>query len=68
VKAISGIDFAKLLEKKGWELRRTKGSHHIYAKTGNPSRISVPIRGNSPLKIGLLKHFMKAAGIDETEL
>jgi transposase InsO family protein len=27
VKAISGKDFAKLLEKKGWELRRTKGSH-----------------------------------------
>ena len=32
MKAISGKDFAKLLEKKGWELGRTKGSHHIYAK------------------------------------
>ncbi|GIW55447.1 MAG: hypothetical protein KatS3mg082_1851 [Nitrospiraceae bacterium] len=35
MKAISGKDFAKLLEKKGWELRRTKGSHHIYAKAEN---------------------------------
>jgi predicted RNA binding protein YcfA (HicA-like mRNA interferase family) len=52
VKAISGKDFAKLLEKKGWKLRRTKGSHHIYAKAGNPTRISVPIHGNSALKIG----------------
>jgi predicted RNA binding protein YcfA (HicA-like mRNA interferase family) len=68
VKAISGKDFAKLLEKNGWELRRTKGSHHIYAKDGNPARISVPIHGNIPLKIGLLKHFMKVAGIDESEL
>ena len=67
MKAISGKDFAKLLEKKGWELRRTKGSHHIYAKAGNPARISVPIHGNSPLKIGLLRHLMKIAGIDETE-
>ncbi|MBS0150228.1 MAG: type II toxin-antitoxin system HicA family toxin [Nitrospira sp.] len=68
MKAISGKDFAKLLEKKGWELRRTKGSHHIYGKVGDPARISVPIHGNSPLKIGLLRHLMKVAGIDETEL
>jgi predicted RNA binding protein YcfA (HicA-like mRNA interferase family) len=68
VKAISGKDLAKLLEKKGWELRRTKGSHHIYAKPGNPARISVPIHGNGPLKVGLLRHLMKVAGIDESEL
>ena len=68
MKAISGKDFAKLLEKKGWELRRTKGSHHIYAKEGNPARITVPIHGSSSLKVGLLKHFMKVAEIDEDEL
>jgi predicted RNA binding protein YcfA (HicA-like mRNA interferase family) len=67
VKALSGKDFSKLLERKGWELRRINGSHHIYAKAGVPARISVPIHGNSPLKIGLLKHFMKVAGIDESE-
>ena len=65
---ISGRDFAKLLERKGWELRRTKGSHHIYAKAGNPARISVPIHGDSQLKIGLLKHLMRVAEIDESEL
>jgi predicted RNA binding protein YcfA (HicA-like mRNA interferase family) len=40
VKAISGKDFAKLLERKGWVLRRVNGSHHIYNKEGNPARIS----------------------------
>jgi len=68
VKAISGKEFAKLLERQGWVLRRIKGSHHIYVKEGAPVRISVPIHGNKPLKIGLLKHFMKVAGIDEGEL
>jgi predicted RNA binding protein YcfA (HicA-like mRNA interferase family) len=68
VKTISGKDFAKLLEKKGWELRRTEGSHHIYANASHPARISVPIHGNSPFKIGLLRHLMKVAGIDENEL
>jgi predicted RNA binding protein YcfA (HicA-like mRNA interferase family) len=37
-------------------------------KEGNPARISVPIHGNKPLKIGLLRHFMKVAGIDESDL
>lgn len=68
MKAISGKTLARLLEKKGWELRRVKGSHHVYAKGGTPVRISVPIHGNKPLKIGLLKHLMKVAGIDEDEL
>ena len=68
MKAISGKDFAKLLEKKGWELRRTKGSHHIYTKSGNPARISVPVHRNSVLKIGLLRHLIKIAGIGENEL
>lgn len=68
MRAISGKDFAKLLERKGWELRRTRGSHHIYVKEGNPVRISVPIHGNSALKMGLLKHLMKLAGIEESEM
>ncbi|MGH9959892.1 MAG: type II toxin-antitoxin system HicA family toxin, partial [Pyrinomonadaceae bacterium] len=52
----------------GWLLRRTQGSHHIYVKEGNPARISVPIHSNEPLKVGLQRHFMKVAEIDETEL
>jgi len=68
VKAVSGKEFAKLLERKGWKLKRVKGSHHIYMKEGMNVRISVPIHGNKPLKLGLLKYFMKIAGIDESEL
>ncbi len=68
MKTVSGKEFAKLLEKKGWILRRTKGSHHIYVKEGNPARVSVPIHSNQALKVGLQKHLMKLAGIDESEL
>lgn len=68
MKAISGKEFAKLLESRGWQLRRTKGSHHIYAREGIPVRLSVPVHGNRPLKVGLLSYFMKIAGIDEEEL
>ena len=68
MKAISGKDFAKLLERRGWILQRVNGSHHIYSKEGNPARISLPVHRNLPLKVGLQKHLMKIAEILESEL
>ncbi len=68
MKSISGKEFAKLLEKKNWKLKRITGSHHVHIKSDNPARISVPIHKNIPLKIGLLKHLMKIANIEEKEL
>ncbi|HET6569670.1 MAG TPA: type II toxin-antitoxin system HicA family toxin [Rhodothermales bacterium] len=68
MKAVSGKEFARLLERHGWELKRIKGSQHVYMKAGNPARISLPIHGNKPLKIGLWKHLMNLAGITEEEL
>jgi predicted RNA binding protein YcfA (HicA-like mRNA interferase family) len=68
LKIISGLEFKKILEQNGWELKRIKGSHHVYVKVGNPARISIPVHGNKPLKIGLLRHLMKIAGLSESDL
>ena len=68
MKSISGKQFARILENHGWILVRVNGSHHVYMQAGNPARISLPIHKNEDLKIGLLKHFMKVAGISEAEL
>ena len=68
MKSISGKKFAKLLENNGWNLLRVNGSHHIFGKSGNLQRISVPIHGKKALKNGLLKHFLKVSGISESEL
>jgi predicted RNA binding protein YcfA (HicA-like mRNA interferase family) len=68
MKALSGKDLAKLLEKRGWELRRIHGSHHIYVNPGGEIRLSVPVHGNQSLKIGLLRHLLKQAGIPEDEI
>ena len=68
MKSISGKDFAKVLERRGWSLLRVKGSHHIYGKAGGEVRISVPIHGNQALKTGLLRHFVKVAGLTESDL
>jgi predicted RNA binding protein YcfA (HicA-like mRNA interferase family) len=61
VKAISGKEFARLLEAQGWTVQRISGSHHIYVKAGSSIHISVPIHGNASLKLGLLRHLMKLA-------
>jgi predicted RNA binding protein YcfA (HicA-like mRNA interferase family) len=63
VKALSGREFARMLEAQGWSLQRINGSHHIYAKAGSTVRISIPIHGNESLKMGLQRHLMKLAGL-----
>jgi predicted RNA binding protein YcfA (HicA-like mRNA interferase family) len=68
MKALSGKDLAKLLEQRGWELRRIHGSHHIYVQSGRDVRLSVPIHGSRSLKAGLLRHLLKQAGISEDEI
>jgi predicted RNA binding protein YcfA (HicA-like mRNA interferase family) len=68
MKAISGKDLARLVEASGWVLQRVHGSHHVYARTGSVVRLSIPVHGNKPLKIGLQRHLMKLAGIAETDL
>jgi len=49
-------------------LSRVKGSHHIFVKEGRPERIVIPIHGNEPLKIGLLKSLLKIAELKVDEI
>ncbi|MEQ6342944.1 MAG: type II toxin-antitoxin system HicA family toxin [Gammaproteobacteria bacterium] len=68
MKSVSGKTFAKIIERHGWTLLRINGSHHIYGKGGSIVRLSIPIHGNTPLKTGLLKHLVKLAGLQESDL
>lgn len=68
MKQVSGKEFIRLIQKRGWLLKRINGSHHIFTKAGQPERIVVPVHGNRPLKIGLLKHQMKITGLTESDL
>lgn len=68
MKALSGRELARLVERRGWQLLRINGSHHIYGRAGSTVRLSIPIHGNRPLKIGLLRHLAKQAGISDDDL
>ncbi len=68
MKQVSGKDFTRVLQLHGWHLARINGSHHIFTKPGQRERIVIPVHGSKPLKLGLLKHQMKIAGLTETDL
>ncbi len=66
MKAVSGRELARILERKGWRLIRVRGSHHLYGK--GVSRIVIPIHGNQTLKTGMQRDLMKQAGLTEDDL
>jgi predicted RNA binding protein YcfA (HicA-like mRNA interferase family) len=68
MKSVSGRDFARMVERRGWTLLRINGSHHIYGKAGSTVRLSVPIHGNQTLKRGLLRHLAKLADISDEDI
>lgn len=65
---VSGKQLCKVLVQHGWELKRIRGSHHIFGQFGNPTILTVPVHGNKPLKIGTLRRLLKDAGLTEKDL
>jgi len=68
VKQVSGKDLARLVQRRGWNLARVHGSHHILVMPGRRERIVIPVHGNRPLKIGLLRALMKIADLTDEDL
>lgn len=58
----------RVLRRHGWSVLRVHGSHHVLCKEGSNIRLSVPVHGNKPLKIGLAKHLLKLAGLSEEDV
>jgi predicted RNA binding protein YcfA (HicA-like mRNA interferase family) len=68
MKSVSGREFARIIERRGWTLLRVSGSHHIFGKSGSVVRLSVPIHSSKPLKTGLLRHLAKLAELSDDDL
>ena len=57
----------RILEKKGFVLDRTRGSHHIYYHLETKKRVVVPFH-KKDLPKGTLFEILKQAGIGKDEL
>ena len=65
--AITSRELIRVLEKSGWRLHRTKGSHHHLVHPDKAIIITVPVHGRD-LKRGLVAGILKDAGISHEEL
>lgn len=66
---ISGKEMLRLLEKRGFFVARTKGSHHILKHPERPElRVVVPVHGNRPLPPGTLRSVLHQADLNADEL
>ena len=67
MKAVSGKEMCRLLERRGWVLTRIRSSHHRYQIPGRPP-VTVPVHGNQTLKTGTQHEIMKHVGLTEADL
>lgn len=65
--SLSAQKVIKILEKKGFVLKRITGSHYIFAHPETKRRVSVPYHRDYVAK-GTLLEIIKEAGISREEL
>jgi predicted RNA binding protein YcfA (HicA-like mRNA interferase family) len=53
----------KILERDGWELARTRGSHRIFQHTVKPGTVTVAGKPSLDLAPGTLNSILKQAGL-----
>lgn len=63
MRLISGREMCRLLAEAGWTLKRIKGSHHIFSKTGEHKILTVPVHGSKDLKPGLASAIARESGL-----
>ena len=68
MKSVSGKHFCSVLRNHGWELKRIRGSHHIFSQPGNPIILTVPVHGNKSLKTGTLRRLLRDSGLSDDDL
>lgn len=61
-------ELLRLLEARGWKLRRQSGSHRQYRNPNNPNVVTVAGKLSDDVPVGTLGSILKSAGIDKAKL
>lgn len=64
---LTANELIRVLERKGWQHDRTRGSHSIYVHPATRRTLSVPIARRA-MSIGTLTRLLKDAEISREEL
>jgi predicted RNA binding protein YcfA (HicA-like mRNA interferase family) len=61
-------DIIRHLERDGWALRATRGSHRQYTHPAKPGRVTVPGHPRDDLSPGMIGSILKQAGLTRKDL
>jgi predicted RNA binding protein YcfA (HicA-like mRNA interferase family) len=61
-------DIIKAIEKDGWTLRGTRGSHRQYTHPVKPGRVTIPGHPSDDLSPGMFGSILKQAGLTRKDL
>lgn len=64
---IHGDRMIRALERLGWQVVRSRGSHHALARPGRSGVIVIPVHKGRTLVEPLARKILKQAGISENE-
>jgi len=53
----------RILEKDGWQWRRTRGSHHQFRHTKKSGKVTVPGKPGDDMRPATFNSIMKQAGL-----
>ena len=69
MKHVTGPEFCRALERKGWRFLRTaRNAHAVYRSPDGRQVISVPVKGHHSLKTGTQKRLMRQSGLTDADL
>ena len=67
LRALSGRDACKILEKHGFREVRRRGSHVVMQRRTDAGTVTVPVPDHPELAIGTLLSIIRQSGIARTE-
>jgi predicted RNA binding protein YcfA (HicA-like mRNA interferase family) len=65
--ALKAREVIRVLERLGFRLHHSTGSHRIYKNSATGRRAVIPFHGNRDLNVNVLRSILKQADIAESE-
>ena len=65
---VTAIEIIRVLESRGFELSRSRGSHQIFRNAQTGKRVTVAFHRGKIIPPGTLLNILREAGIDRDEL
>lgn len=67
IPVVSARKLLKVLQKKGFKLHRTHGSHHVYIQSESQITLSIPVHSGRNLGRGITLSILKDAQITQED-